>query len=230
MSVIDVTYARVHELVVSGELGPGTRLAELPLAARLGVSRPTLREALRRLESQELAVSDGRGLRVAALDRDGVRSVLLMRSSLEGLHAELVATRVGQGEIAPAALRRLAGLADDAERSTDAGDYRRAVQGNRAFHQAIDRLADSPVSAAALDGLWDRLVLVTERSLIPAARATAVNREHRDLLAAVLTANAPRAAAIAVAHTRATLTAWEMNRTQAAGQSLTSTTPSPVGH
>jgi DNA-binding GntR family transcriptional regulator len=214
MSVSDQTYEQVHHLVVSGELGPGARLAELPLAARLGVSRPTVREALRQLQTQQLAVSDGRGLRVAALDGDSLRSALLMRASLEGLHAELVASRVGQGEIAPAAMHRLGELADDAEHSTGAGDYRGAVQSNRAFHQAIDQLADSPVSAAALNGLWDRLVVVTERSLGSPGRGSSANREHRSLLAALHAADAPRAAAIAAAHTRTTLTALDPARTK----------------
>src|SRR3954471_7284207 len=123
MSVNAECYGRLHELVVSGELQPGTRHAELPLAAQLGVSRPTMREALRRLEGEGLARSDGRPLRVHRMGTDELRGALEMRGALEALLAELAAIRVRDGHVAPAELRRLTTLADDTESATDAGDH-----------------------------------------------------------------------------------------------------------
>jgi DNA-binding GntR family transcriptional regulator len=207
MSVMSTAYATLRDRVLSGELDPGSRLGEVTLAAELGVSRPTVREALRLLESHGLAASDGRSLRVASMDLRELRSAILMRASLEGLHAELAAGRVADGEVAPAQLRRIYALADDAERATDTGDHKRAVQRNRAFHQAIDELADSPVSASAVDRLWDRILVSTERSLAPRGRGSVVNQQHRALLEALAAGNPQRARAIAVRHVRATLEA-----------------------
>jgi DNA-binding GntR family transcriptional regulator len=204
---MSTTYERLRSLVTSGELRPGTRLAEVPLAERLGVSRPTLREALRRLEGNGLADSDGRSLRVAQMDMAELRSTLLMRSALDGLHAELAAARVREGEVAPADLRRLSQLADETERATDAGDHRSAIALNRAFHQAIDDMADSPVSRAASHRLWERILVSTERSLAVPGRGDSVNREHRDLLAAIVDGDAGRAGDLATRHVRATLDA-----------------------
>jgi len=207
MSVMSIAYDRLRARVMSGELPLGSHLGELRLSSSLGVSRPTVREALRRLESSGLAVSDGRSLRVAGMDRDELRSALLMRASLEGLHAELAAGRVAQGEVAPAELRRLSGLAVLAERATEAGDHEAAVWHNREFHQAIDTLARSPVSARAVDRLWDRILVATHRSLAAPGRRAIVNREHRELLAALEAGQGREAAAIAVKHVRATLDA-----------------------
>jgi len=215
---MSTTYERLHELVTSGEFAPGARLGDAQLAEELGVSRPTVREALRRLEASGLAASDGRSLRVARLDADGLRSALLMRASLEALHAELAAIRIAQGEVAPAQLRAVRELADQAERATDARDTRAAAVSNRAFHQAIDALAASPVSATAADRLWDQIMVATERSLLSAARRRAVNREHRELVAALAAGNAAAAAELARRHVRATLEATELSP-------LASTTP-----
>jgi DNA-binding GntR family transcriptional regulator len=205
MSVMSTAYERLRERVVAGDVALGERLAEVPLAADLGVSRATVREALRRLESEGLIQPDGRSLRVAAMDERELHSALLMRASLEALHAELAAERVGLGEVAPAALRRLRERADAAERATDAGDYDRAARANRSFHQAIDALADSPVSARAVDQLWDRLVVTTRQSLRPPGRGAVVNEEHRQLIAAIEAADGSGAATIAMRHVRATM-------------------------
>jgi len=209
---MSTTYDELHTLVTSGELRPGTRLAELPLAARLGVSRPTVREALRRLEGDGLAESDGRSLRVTQMGEAELRSALLMRSALDGLHAELAAARVQAGEIAPAQLHRLELLADETERATDLGDYVSAVDLNWAFHEAIAVLADSPVSAAASARLSERILVSTRRSLALPGRGDIVNREHRKLLAAIVAGDAAQAGALATRHVRATLEALDAGR------------------
>lgn len=205
MSVTSSAYDRLHSLVVSGTLPPGARLAEIPLAAQLGVSRPTMREALRCLQTNGLAQPDGRSLRVAGMSPAQLRSALLMRAQLEALHAELVATRVAEGEIAPAQLRRLGDLAELAESATDAGDIHTAVSHNRAFHQMIDRLAESPVSAQAADALWDRILVATRHSLTGEDRREVVSLEHRRLIAAIAGGEPAAAAEIALRHARATL-------------------------
>lgn len=207
MSVNAECYGRLHELVVSGRLQPGTRLAELPLASQLGVSRPTMREALRRLEGDGLARSDGRSLRVDRMGADELRGALEMRGALEALHAELAAVRVRNGRVAPYELRRLETLAADTESATEAGDQAAAAQCNREFHRAIDTLAANPVSDAALALLWNRILVSTERSLAAPHRINLVAAEHRDLIDAIAAGHAQRAADIAQAHVRGTLAA-----------------------
>ena len=61
------------------------------------------------------------------------------------------------------------------------------------------------MSAAAADRLWDRILVSTERSLAVPGRGDIVNREHRDLLAAIEAGDGERAASIAARHVRATM-------------------------
>lgn len=205
MSVSRNSYERLRALVVSGAIQPAQPLAEISLAEQLGVSRPTVREALRQLEGDGLLHHDGRGLRVAHLDAAETRSALLMRSALEGLHAELAAERCLAGELALAQLRRLSTIADEADRHTRAGELQLAMHHNRAFHQAIDDLAGSTVSAQAVDRLWDRIVMSAEQSLQRPERSAIVDREHRALLDAIAEGDAARASLIARHHVLATL-------------------------
>jgi DNA-binding GntR family transcriptional regulator len=200
MSVSDLAADEIRALVLSGRVRPGERLAELPLAARLGVSRPTVREALRRLESRGLLASDGRGLHVARLDDDELRSALLTRSSLEALHAGLAAERSRAGEVAPAQLRYLRELARAAARPA-AGQRRRALNDDRAFHRAIDVLAASPVGTAILDALWDRLMVgVPRRTRARTEDETTSRDEHRAILDAIAAGKPRRAREAATRH------------------------------
>lgn len=204
-SAVDVAYGRVRTLIVGGALAPGSRLAEIPLAKRLGVSRPTVREVLRRLESKGLATSDGRGLRTAWLDERQLRSALLMRASLEGLHAELAATRVAAGEIPRIQLEELEKMADAADQATELGELDTASAANRAFHQLIDQMADSSVSAAALDTLWDRILAATYISPDSPRPRVQAHREHLQIIEAIRAGAAEKARRIATVHVRAML-------------------------
>lgn len=87
----DQVYARLRDLIVQGSLAPGSRIVETEIAARLGVSRTPVREALQRLQ-QEGFVMGAPGaqqsrLTVAPLTRDDVHELLDIVGALEGLGA-----------------------------------------------------------------------------------------------------------------------------------------------
>jgi DNA-binding GntR family transcriptional regulator len=85
---------RFLEAMRSGALVPGERIIEATLAKRLGVSRGPLREALKALEAERLVERRaGRGMFVAEISVDRALQMILMRATLEGLAARLVAER-----------------------------------------------------------------------------------------------------------------------------------------
>src|SRR6185503_9979364 len=113
----------IMRLLTSGELGPGDRLPpERELAARLGVSRSTLREAIRGLEMMRvLQVRHGGGIFVTSLDapllleaagfamqlmRDHeVVELLEVRAILEGSAAALASARMTDEDLRVLSLR-----------------------------------------------------------------------------------------------------------------------------
>src|ERR1700754_4129355 len=85
--------------IVSGKLPMGAKLGEETLAARFGVSRGPLREALRRLEGGGLVVRlPHLGVRVGQLSKSDLAEVYEIREVLEGLAARLAAERMSYEE------------------------------------------------------------------------------------------------------------------------------------
>jgi GntR family transcriptional regulator of vanillate catabolism len=89
-SVVD----RLRALILSGAFEPGERIVEIPIAARLGVSRTPVRIALTELEQEGLAERlASRGFRVREFPIDQVTDAIDVRGVLEGMAARIVAER-----------------------------------------------------------------------------------------------------------------------------------------
>ena len=86
---------QLRELILSGELAGGSRIAELAIVERLGVSRTPVRAALLRLEQEGLlqALPNG-GYSVQSFTERDIADGIELRGTLEGLLARLAAERV----------------------------------------------------------------------------------------------------------------------------------------
>jgi DNA-binding GntR family transcriptional regulator len=93
-SLAETLAARMVEAMRAGELAPGERIIEATLAARFGVSRGPLREALKSLEAEQLVERQpGHSPRVRSISPGEAADMVVMRATLEGLAARLVAAR-----------------------------------------------------------------------------------------------------------------------------------------
>src|SRR5689334_24617643 len=76
----------LRSAITSGQYRPGDHLGEVELATHLGVSRGTVREALRHLQQEGLVTAGNRGmLRVNAISPEEVRELFRVRAALESL-------------------------------------------------------------------------------------------------------------------------------------------------
>lgn len=114
-NISEAVAAAVREMIVSGSLEPGTRINEVQLAARLGVSRTPLREALGRLVAEgALRTVPRSGTYVMELTLEEVDQLYLVRALLDPAALELAG-------IPPAErLSRLSALNREIARETDA--------------------------------------------------------------------------------------------------------------
>lgn len=84
----------LRQMIISGELAAGERLAEIPTAERLGVSRTPVRIAFRALEQEGLLTKlERRGYRVREVTPEEVGGAVEVRGVLEGLAARQAAER-----------------------------------------------------------------------------------------------------------------------------------------
>ncbi len=94
----------LRQMILSGELSAGERLAEIPTAESLGVSRMPIRIAFRTLEQEGLLTKQPRrGYRVREITQDEITDSIEVRGALEGL-AACQAAQKGLSEIQRAAL------------------------------------------------------------------------------------------------------------------------------
>lgn len=138
-TLADRVFARLQDDIVLGVLKPGTKLGEMELAARYGVSRGPLREAIRRLESRRLVERIPHvGTRVAMLTDTDLAEIYRVREALEGLAARLAAENMTEEEISGlgallAAHERQPGVQDDTayfQREGDLDFHYRVIQGS----------------------------------------------------------------------------------------------------
>jgi GntR family transcriptional regulator, rspAB operon transcriptional repressor len=94
MRASEIAYERLREDIIQWRLEPGAALGEVELAARLGVSRTPIREALLRLTAEGLVSADGgRSATVSAVSMDHIRDLYELREALETQAARLAARR-----------------------------------------------------------------------------------------------------------------------------------------
>ena len=124
-----------------GELVPGDRLVERDLAARMGISRGPVREALRQLEQEGLVVSyPYRGTVVAEISAEEVEHLLVpIRLVLERF-----AVRHALARLSSADLMTLASLASSMRAAAHSGDLATVVETDVAFHELLLERADQP--------------------------------------------------------------------------------------
>jgi DNA-binding GntR family transcriptional regulator len=133
--------------ILSGRYGPGDHLGEVELAGSLGVSRGTVREALRHLQQEGLVAAGNRGmLRVSSLSAHEVRELFRVREALEGLAVREIIASPGR-ESAVAALRRAL------DQLTDDEDFSARIQADLAFHLLLCQLSGNSMLVEA----WQRL-------------------------------------------------------------------------
>lgn len=154
-STVDRAADELRRAIFDGELESGTALREVALAASLGVSRPTVREALTILVAEGIASREPhRGVTVSTPEADSVRDVCAARWVLEGAGVR----RWREADESQRALVRET-LRDYTSAVRKGGSYQELNERHLAFHVSLVGLTGSPRLVAMADNLVVELKL-----------------------------------------------------------------------
>jgi DNA-binding GntR family transcriptional regulator len=192
----EFVYAQLRAEIRGGKLVPGDRLRETVIAERLEVSRTPVREALKRLESEGLAVfSQPRGMTVAELTHGQVLELYAMREVLEGAAARFAAEHASSLEIE--SLKHLVAQHPDIKNADEASINSRRID------EAIAEAAHNVYLLKALNVLQDAVSLLGTTSFTVPGRIKTGLAEIAAVVAAIAHRDPEEAEKAARAHVRA---------------------------
>lgn len=211
----------LRTLILKCEVAAGSRVSEVAVASRMGLSRTPIRQAMDRLVSEGLLerIATG-GCRVAQITEDDITDAIELRGVLEGTAARLAAEKGADPDLlaqAAAVLDRI----DSAIMPLEAFDFDLYVSENAKFHLLLAQLSGSKLMQRELERI-NRLPLaspsaflsVQEQSPDFLASLKLAQSQHRAILDAISRREGARAEALAREHARLARTNFEHTKNQ----------------
>ena len=183
ISIADQIFEQLERDILSGKYARGELLTELRLSEELGVSRTPIREAIRRLEQENILEEAGRGVTVVGISQEDMLDMYEIRIRIEGLAAEWAAERMSAEE--------LAGMRDTVELQRY---YTEKQDGNHSdqiknldsrFHEQVYRACGSRALMDTLLNLHKKMTKFRMASVSKHSRALQSVEEHEAVLAAL---------------------------------------------
>jgi DNA-binding GntR family transcriptional regulator len=182
--VTDLAYERIRDRILSGEYPAGAHLKEEEIAHDTGASRTPVREALRRLNAEQLVTFlPNRGAYVSAWSEDDVNEIFVLRAILEGYAAYRAATRISVEQLA--SLETCADAIDTHLASAD--DVGRSAIGdaNHRFHGIILEAANSERLTKLLSWLVETPLILRAFEHYTVDDIAHSNQHHREMIDAL---------------------------------------------
>lgn len=186
----------LRNAIVSGQLPGGRRLIERDLCEALGVSRPSVREALRELEMEGFVESiPNRGPVVTEITAKTAESIYQVRAALESLAARLFAERASDQEIA-----ELENYVENVRKAYAKGEVDELLAAKNTFYEIFWKGSGNDVIPSVLRNINARINRLRHLTLSSPSRREASIAEINAVLAAIKNRDAEAAAKAARLH------------------------------
>ncbi|MCM3704719.1 GntR family transcriptional regulator [Cytobacillus firmus] len=154
ISAKDFAYQEIKERILKCEYTPNQPIAEEELAKDLKISRTPLREAMQRLELEELVVRQTNGrLKVAPVSVKEVRELFLVRSMLEGIIAAEAAEKCTEQDV-----RHLSYFANMIKQTANERDMEAVSTFGSQFHTYLYEVSQNKTAVKILRQLNDHIM------------------------------------------------------------------------
>jgi DNA-binding GntR family transcriptional regulator len=177
----EIVYEGLRKTIISGIVPVGERIVEKEYAERLNISRTPVREAIRRLEEEELVESIQRvGVVVRRISEEDVVEVYKIRHSLE-----VLATTAAMEHITEEEMNELEALLDLTEKKNKEGDLKEVIRLFGDFNSLIYKASRMKRLASMISKLNDYIRKFRDISITDDKRREKALVEHRKILKAI---------------------------------------------
>ena len=195
MSLADYIYEKLENDILTGKYPYGEVLTEAGLCDQLGVSRTPIREAIKRLEQENLVIEAVKGVTVLGITKKDIEDIFEIRVRLEGLAARLAAENASEDD-----KNRLKEILDLQEFYTGRSDAEHIKDMDSDFHHTLYACCGSAVLGNTLIPLHKKVQQYRKTSVSNGSRAHSSVEEHRSILDAIIKGDGERADRVMVEH------------------------------
>jgi DNA-binding GntR family transcriptional regulator len=179
--LLDTVYDKLCEAIFHSEIAPGSRLSVPLLAARFGVSRSPIKEAVQQLVSDGIAEAiPRRGVFVAQFDYSDLLNLLEIMAPLEAMAGRLAARHRTEADVK--ALEHIIARLEEASAMGDASVY---AKWDSHFHKAIVRMSQNGRLDYFLRILHNQIRLVSRLVFSAPTMVRASLAEHKAIARAI---------------------------------------------
>ncbi len=198
ISIADQIFEQLEKDILSGQYARGELLSEVGLAKQLGVSRTPVREAIRRLEQENILHETGRGLLVVGISPEDMMDMYEIRLQIEGPAARRAAARITDDELA--AMRETLDLQRFyVDKGAEANSDQIKNLDSR-FHEQLYSSCGSKAFSDTLLGLHKKITKFRRASVSKRSRAMQSLEEHEAIYEALAAHDGDAAATAATEH------------------------------
>lgn len=177
----EIVLHEIRNAIFEGKLNQGDRLIENHIAERMEVSRTPVREALRQLEIEGLAVNVPRkGTLVKGISKEDAIEIYDIREVLEGLVSRLACLHITRLEI-----RRLNEIISIMEESIKNSNNSEYIKAHNEYNQILLNASKNKRLIERLETIYDYLKSLRRISLMTNERREEAIKEHKDIVKAI---------------------------------------------
>ena len=196
-TVAEDIFNKIEELILSGNLKKGEIISENMFSNMFSVSRTPVREAIKRLEQENLIKETSKGHEVIGISKNDIMDIYDIRIKIEPIAARLCAENISND-----AIEQLRDAVDLHEFYSKKRDDDKVKGADSTFHEFIYKNTGSAVYEDILLSLHRKVQLSRKASLADSERAEKAISEHREIFNAIAARDGALAEKIMLEHVK----------------------------